>query len=121
MSDQEIDEVEQLRRLGIGLMLGGAAFGGSSFLTSATVSGVGLVLAGLLVWVIEYRRERTVGIGLGIGFTGLVVLISVALDAGFDRLTLAATFVGFGIADYLLAPAYAKIRGTGEGMGKADP
>jgi len=29
---------------------------------------------------------------------------------------LAATLVGFGIADYLLAPAYGKLQNTGEQM-----
>jgi len=115
MSEQEIDEVEQLRRLGIGLVLGGTAFGGLSFVTNATVSGVALVLAGLLVWGVEYRRKRTVGIGLGVGFTGVVGLLDAAVGAGFDPVSLAATFVGFGVADYLLAPAYARLRERGEG------
>ncbi|WP_048077353.1 hypothetical protein [Halorubrum sp. AJ67] len=120
MSEQEIDEVEQLRRLGIGFALGGTAFGGLSFVTNASVSGVTLIVAGLLVWGVEHRRKRTVGIGLGIGFTGVVGMVSAAVDAGFDPIPLAATLVGFGIADYLLAPAYAKLRGAGEEASEAD-
>jgi len=45
-----------------------------------------------------------------------VVLINVVGDVGFGELSLAATLVGFGIADYLLAPAYGKLQNTGEQM-----
>lgn len=114
MNNQEIDEVEQLRRLGIGLVVGGITLGGLSFLTSTSVSGVGLLIAGIAVWGVEYQRDHTVGIGLGIGFTGVVLLLNVVGDIGFGDLTLATTLVGFGIVDYLLAPAYGKLRDTGE-------
>lgn len=116
MSTHEIDQVKQLRRLGVGLVLGGIAFAGLSFVTSASVSGIGLLVVGLAAWGIEYRQDRTVGIGLGIAFTGVVLLINVVGDVGFGDLALAATLVGFGIADYLLAPAYAKLQDTGEQM-----
>ncbi|RLM32928.1 hypothetical protein [Haloarcula sp. Atlit-120R] len=116
MSSHEIDQVEQLRRLGIGLVVGGIAFGGLSFLTSTSVSGVGLFVVGLAVWGLEYQRDRTVGIGLGIGFTGVVLLLNVVGNIGFSELSLAATLVGVGIADYLLAPAYGKLQDTGEQM-----
>ncbi|AEN07546.1 hypothetical protein Halar_0286 (plasmid) [halophilic archaeon DL31] len=116
MAPREIDQVEQLRRLGVGLVLGGTAFAGLSFVTSTLVSGIGLLAVGLAVWGIEYQQDRTVGIGLGIGFTGVVVLINVVGDVGFGELSLAATLVGFGIADYLLAPAYGKLQNTGEQM-----
>jgi len=44
MSEQELDPVEQLRRVGIGLILGGLAFGGLSFAIDAIVSGIVLVV-----------------------------------------------------------------------------
>jgi len=37
MSEEELDPVEQLRRVGIGLVLGGLAFGGLSFGVDAVV------------------------------------------------------------------------------------
>lgn len=116
MTPREIDQVDQLRRLGVGLVLGGVAFAGLSFVTSTSVSGIGLLVVGLVVWGIEYRQDRTVGIGLGIGFTGVVILINVVGNIGFSELSLAATLVGVGIADYLLAPAYGKLQDTGEQM-----
>jgi len=64
MAPREIDQVEQLRRLGVGLVLGGTAFAGLSFVTSTLVSGIGLLAVGLAVWGIEYQQDRTVGIGL---------------------------------------------------------
>jgi len=114
MSDQEIDLVEQLRRVGIGLVLGGLAFGGLSFGVDAVVSGIVLVGAGIIVWWSEYRRELTVGLGPGIGVAGMVALIDIWADTGFSGLRLAGFIVALGVADYVLAPAYGKIQDAGE-------
>lgn len=114
MSEQGIDPVEQLRRVGIGLVLGGFAFGGLSFGIDAVLGGIVLLGAGLIVWWGEYRRELTVGIGLGIGMAGLVALIEVGTNTGFGGLQLAASIAGLGVADYVLAPAYGKIQEVGE-------
>jgi len=114
MSEQELDPVEQLQRVGIGLVLGGLAFGGLSFGVDAVVSGIVLLGAGILVWWGEYRRELTVGIGVGIGVAGLVVLIDVWTDTGFSGLRLAGFIVALGVVDYVLAPAYGKLQDAGE-------
>jgi len=50
----------------------------------AVVSGIVLLGAGIIVWWGEYRRELTVGIGVGIGVAGLVALIDVGTDTGFN-------------------------------------
>jgi len=50
MSEEELDPVEQLRRVRIGLVLGGLAFGGLSFGVDAVVSGIVLLGAGIIVW-----------------------------------------------------------------------
>jgi len=47
---------------------------------------------------------------LEIGLTGVVILVEVVSNTKFSDLTLAATLVGFGIVDYLLAPANGKIQ-----------
>jgi hypothetical protein len=114
MSEEELDPVEQLQRVGIGLVLGGLAFGGLSFGVDAVVSGIVLLVAGIIVWWGEYRRELTVGIGVGIGVAGLVALIDVGADTGFDELQLAGFIVALGVTDYVLAPAYGKIQNAGE-------
>ncbi|MXR43022.1 hypothetical protein GRX01_16955 [Halobaculum sp. WSA2] len=114
MSEEELDPVEQLRRVGIGLVLGGLAFGGLSFGVDAVVSGIVLLVAGIIVWWGEYRRELTVGIGVGIGVAGLVALIDVGTDTGFNGLRLAGFIVALGVADYVLAPVYGKIQDAGE-------
>ena len=113
MSEQELDPVEQLRRVGIGLILGGLAFGGLSFGIDAVVSGIVLLGAGIIVWWGEYRRELTVGIGVGIGVAGLVVLMDLWTDTGFSGLRLAGFIVALGVVDYVLAPAYDKIQDAG--------
>jgi hypothetical protein len=118
MSEQELDTVEQLRRVGIGLVLGGLAFGGLSFGVDAVVSGILLVGAGIIVWWGEYRRELTVGLGVGIGVAGLVALIDVGTDTGFDGLRLAGFIVALGVADYVLAPVYGRIQDAGERAGE---
>jgi hypothetical protein len=117
MSKQELDPVEQLRRVGIGLILGGIAFGGLSFGVDAVVSGIGLLITGIIVWWGEYRRELTVGIGLGIGVAGLVALMEIWTDTGFRGLRLAGFIIALGVADYVLAPAYGKIQDAGERVG----
>ncbi|MDZ7745955.1 MAG: hypothetical protein U5K28_05370 [Halobacteriales archaeon] len=117
MSEQEIDTVEQLRRVGFGLVLGGIAFGGLSFGADAVVSGIVLVGAGIIVWWTEYRRELTVGIGPGIGVAGLVALIEAGTGTGFSGLRLAGFIIVLGVADYVLAPAYGKIQDAGERIG----
>jgi hypothetical protein len=114
MSEDELDPVEQLQRVGIGLVLGGLAFGGLSFGVDAVVGGIVLLVAGIIVWWGEYRRELTVGIGVGIGVAGLVVLIDVGTDTGFSGLRMAGFIVALGVADYVLAPAYGKIQDAGE-------
>ncbi|WP_080509942.1 hypothetical protein [Halorubrum saccharovorum] len=114
MSEHDLDPVEQLRRVGIGLVLGGLAFGGLSFGVDTVVSGIVLLGAGILVWWGEYRRELTVGIGVGIGVAGLVVLIDVWTDTGFRGLRLAGFIVALGVVDYVLAPAYGKLQDAGE-------
>jgi len=114
MSEEELDPVEQLQRVGVGLVLGGLAFGGLSFGVDAVVSGVVLLVAGIIVWWGEYRRELTVGIGVGIGLAGLVALIDVGTDTGFNGLRLAGSIVALGAMDYVLAPAYGKLQEAGE-------
>ncbi|MDJ1433042.1 hypothetical protein [Halostagnicola sp. A-GB9-2] len=114
MSEQEIDQVEQLQRVGIGLVLGGLTFGGLSFGVDVFVGGIMLLVAGIAVWWGEHRLELTIGIGLGIGLAGVVVLIETRADTGFSDLFLAAALVVGGIADYLLAPAYGRLQDAGE-------
>ena len=114
MSEPELDPVEQFRRVGIGLVLGGLAFGGLSFGINAVVSGIVLVGAGITAWWGEYRRELSVGIGVGIGVAGLVVLMDLWTDTGFSGLGLAGFIVALGGADYVLAPAYGKLQDVGE-------
>ena len=114
MSEQEPDPVEQLRRVGIGLISGGLAFGGLSFGVDAVASGIVLLGAGLIVWWGEYRRELTVGLGLGIGVAGLVALMEIWTDTGFSGPRLAGFIVALGVADYVLVPAYGKIQDAGE-------
>ena len=114
MSEEELDSVEQLQRVGIGLVLGGLSFGGLSFGADVIVSGIVLLVAGIIVWWGEYRRELTVGIGVGIGMAGLVALIDMWADTGFDGLRLAGFIVALGVMDYVLAPAYGKLQDAGE-------
>ncbi|AFZ74179.1 hypothetical protein [Natronobacterium gregoryi] len=114
MSEQEIDQTEQLQRVGIGLVLGGIVFGGLSFGVDALVGGIVLLVAGVAVWWREYRRELTIGIGLGIGVAGVVVLIETGADTGFSNNFLAAALVVGGVVDYLLAPAYGRLQDAGE-------
>ena len=114
MNEHELDPVEQLRRVGIGLVLGGLIFGGLSFGVDAVVSSIILLGAGIIVWRIEYRRDLTVGIGPGVGVAGLVALIDIWSDTGFSGLRLAGFIVALGVADYVLAPAYGKIQDAGE-------
>lgn len=114
MNGQEIDGVEQLRRVGIGTVLGGLTFGGLSLGVDALLGAIALLVAGVVVWWAEYQRELTVGVGLGIGFAGVAVLIETGADTGFSNLSLAAALVGLGIVDYLVAPAYGKLQDAGE-------
>ncbi|MDZ7687208.1 MAG: hypothetical protein U5J64_00550 [Halobacteriales archaeon] len=117
MSEQELDTVEQLRRVGIGLVLGGIAFGGLSFGVDVVVTGAILIGSGIIVWWGEYRRELTVGIGPGVGVAGMVALIEAGTGTGFSGLRLAAFIIVLGVADYALAPAYGKIQDAGERFG----
>lgn len=65
MSERRIDQVEQLQRVGIGLTLGGIAFGGLSFGVEAFVGGIALLVAGIAVWWGEYRANLMSGLDSG--------------------------------------------------------
>lgn len=110
----EIDEVQQLRNLGIGLVFGGLVLATLSFAVGPITAGSVLLLGGALVWLVEYRAESTVGIGLGIGVVGLLVYVETSLGVDLSVLEVALFAVVGGVADYLLAPAYTKIRESGE-------
>ncbi|WP_440766059.1 hypothetical protein [Natronorubrum sp. DTA7] len=112
--EDEIDQVAQLRRLGIGLVVGGLLFGTLSVVGPVAAVGGALLGLGIVVWYEEYTTQRTVGIGLGIGLVGLFGVLNAPLSFGFTPLEIAVFAVVSGIADYLLAPAYERVRASGE-------
>lgn len=110
----EIDEGQQLRNLGIGLVLGGIVLAALSFVAGPVTAGSVLVVSGALVWLLEYRSELTVGIGVGIGVLGLLVYVESSLGLDLSLRELAIFAVVGGVLDYLLAPVYTNIRESGE-------
>ncbi|WP_440769884.1 hypothetical protein [Natronorubrum sp. DTA28] len=115
--EDEIDQVAQLRRLGIGLVVGGLLFGALSVVGPVAAVGGALLGLGIVVWYEEYTTQRTVGIGPGIGLVGLFGALNAPLSLGFGSLEIAAFAVVGGVADYLLAPAYERVRASGERAG----
>lgn len=117
MAEEELDPVAQLRRVGIGLVLGGVLFGALTVALDVLIAGSILIGVGLAVWIWEYRSRRTVGIGVGIGFAGLMAMTEYAYLAEFEPLEMAALVVAVGVADYFLAPVYVRIQEAGEKAG----
>ncbi|CCC39870.1 hypothetical protein [Haloquadratum walsbyi] len=114
MSEEKLDPIKQSRGVGIGLALDWLTFDGLSFVVDSVVSGIVLLVAGIIVWWGEYRWELTVGTGVGVGVAGLVALIDVGTDTGFNGFRLVGFIIAPGVADYVLAPAYGKIQDAGE-------
>ncbi|EMA42413.1 hypothetical protein [Halobiforma nitratireducens] len=114
MDNENIDHVEQLKLVGIGFVVAGLVIAPGSFVIGSTGI-VGIVLGlGVLVWVIEYRRAATVGIGLGIAVSGGLALLPATGTWDISMLEFAVGSIGIGIVDYLLAPAYVKLQETGD-------
>ena len=111
---QTIDEVAQLRYVGVGLVIGGAGLAGGSFLSAVPIVAGLLVAAGIAVWVYEWQQRETVGVGIGIAMCGVLLLIEAASEYNVEPLQLAAFAVGAGVLDYVLAPWYVAVRDKGE-------
>lgn len=114
MLDEQRDEVAKLRKLGVGFVVGGLLFGALSFVGTVYAVGGTLIGLGLVVWYEAYRDDVTVGTGPGIALVGVVGILEAARTASVGPLEFAAFAVGAGVVDYLLAPAYGKVRDAGE-------
>ncbi|MCU4753741.1 hypothetical protein OB919_17420 [Halobacteria archaeon AArc-curdl1] len=117
MSDEDIDQEGQLRRLGVGLVVGGVLLGALSVPFSLLIVGGLLVGVGNLVWFWEYKTRQTVGIGIGVVVAGIIGILEPALSTDIEPLGIAAFTVGAGILDYVLASSYGRIRAAGEKAG----
>lgn len=106
----EIDQIAQLRRIGIGFIVGGLLFGGLSNAGSTTAVGSVLIGLGAVSWYGEYTTPRTVGIGPGIAAIGVVGALNVPLSLDHSPLVIAGIGIGCGVADLLLLPVYARLR-----------
>lgn len=109
----EFDQVGQLRKLGIGLNVGGLGLGGLSVLLNALSAATALLLAGVLIWIYEYRTTQTVGVSVGVAVVGILVLIETAADTNLNLLELAVFAIIAGIADYVTAPFLGNLYDTG--------